>query len=148
LLNNINSQTNLKCVDFKNEELKMLFFIDTKVKNESRLNLRKASGGGGRYYIKLGNHWLSWAMRSLPFTAYEVLLPYLQQSAAGAHPINAPHTPPALFELRYVLILAFHLRLDFSSDLFPSGFRYKVWYAFLIFPCALHDPLISFSYHN
>jgi hypothetical protein len=42
--------------------------------------------------------------------------------------------------LKCTLILSYHIRLDFSSALFPSYFRTKFLYSFLIFSCVLYDP--------
>jgi hypothetical protein len=47
--------------------------------------------------------------------------------------------------LGLILILSFHVRLDLSSGLFPSGFPTKILCSFLTLPWVLHALYISSS---
>jgi hypothetical protein len=48
--------------------------------------------------------------------------------------------------IRTLLILSSRLLMGFPSAVFPSGFRTKIVYAFLICPCVLHAPPILSSF--
>jgi len=61
-------------------------------------------------------------------------LPCSQQSASGPYPKPIQFTPSHPVSPRSSLILSFHLFQSLPLGLFPSGFRTKNLYAFLISP--------------
>ena len=75
-----------------------------------------------------------WLDRNI--THYDILL--------EIHFQISPH-PHNLFRLRSILMLSFHLQIDFPSSLFLSGYTTSNLYAFLLHPtpatrCALIAP--------
>jgi hypothetical protein len=77
---------------------------------------------------------------------FEGSLPYSQEPAMCSvlnqiNPVNTLH----FYFLRYVLILSYHLRQDFTSSPFVSGFPTETVYAYLFPPHVLHSLPIIFS---
>jgi hypothetical protein len=63
---------------------------------------------------------------------------YRRETVTGRHPEPNESSPPSPHFVTSVLILPFSLHTDLPCGLFPSNFRTKILYAFLL--CMQHAP--------